>query len=475
LKELSFKRKLVLVLFGLLLGFLLAESCMRFAEFIIARHHSLNSNRKIKKNNIRILCLGDSFTYGAGVPKEKAYPIQLENALNKLDKKKSYKVINRGFPGINSSLLLADFNKNINETSPDIVIVLIGGSDHAIYNGINTKAHLRIVQLLKNVYRKNQAFESHLKGNDGKVGSFISSDFEKSAIIKQAKENLKQGQARHLIFLGNIYREKQEYDKSINYYKNALKLDSANTNARLELLRALKLDGQLIKATLLAFELIDSSDCRPEIYSELASISQKASNPWQFIYICNQAANLFMQKHSKSRLDKLKIVRTFKMGRYIRKSKQLRKLLDTAGIYYGLKLYDESFKYLQKVYKLFQRKCVIEKKVFNACQNQVKYELLTIMRHEIGDSLVYNNLSPIVLLCKKKNLRLILLSYPEYLPYSVMKVAEEHSVELLDITKKFPSRKDIKAKSRYFLKNDSHCSAVGNHLIAKCIAEKIMQ
>ncbi len=84
----------------------------------------------LDKNIVKILCLGDSFTFGMGARKEYAYPKQLERRLNenKFENKK-YVVFNVGVPGNTSSKLLNHLEEDLQAFSPDIIIVLIGMND----------------------------------------------------------------------------------------------------------------------------------------------------------------------------------------------------------------------------------------------------------------------------------------------------------------------------------------------------------
>jgi len=87
---------------------------------------------KIKKQNlakggdIHIICIGDSFTYGLGVPRSEAYPSQLEKVLNNAYPQKHIKVINLGVPGYNSSQCLNTIKEKLDYYKPKIILVMSG-------------------------------------------------------------------------------------------------------------------------------------------------------------------------------------------------------------------------------------------------------------------------------------------------------------------------------------------------------------
>lgn len=99
-----------------------------------------------KKNKIRIICLGDSFTMGYGVDKSDTWPSQLENKLNSGNEK--YEVMNLGISGIGSAEELTIL-KSMIEYNPDIVILQFHSNDF-----INISEAYESVEELKNEYEK---------------------------------------------------------------------------------------------------------------------------------------------------------------------------------------------------------------------------------------------------------------------------------------------------------------------------------
>jgi lysophospholipase L1-like esterase len=78
----------------------------------------------------RILCLGDSNTYGLWLERDEAYPQQLEAIWNATPGAAPVEVLNMGFPGTNSSRLVRDFGRMLETFQPDLVIVMIGANDY---------------------------------------------------------------------------------------------------------------------------------------------------------------------------------------------------------------------------------------------------------------------------------------------------------------------------------------------------------
>ncbi len=79
----------------------------------------------------RILCLGDSNTYGLRmVNRDDAYPQQLEHLWNAAHEGSPIEVLNLGYPGTNSSKLIHDLPRMLDTLRPDMVIIMIGANDY---------------------------------------------------------------------------------------------------------------------------------------------------------------------------------------------------------------------------------------------------------------------------------------------------------------------------------------------------------
>lgn len=76
-----------------------------------------------KENTFRILVLGDSFTFGAGVEMEDTYPKQLEKNLRLKNKDKRYEVINAGVIGYGTDAEFYYLEEWGFKLKPDLVIV----------------------------------------------------------------------------------------------------------------------------------------------------------------------------------------------------------------------------------------------------------------------------------------------------------------------------------------------------------------
>jgi lysophospholipase L1-like esterase len=82
---------------------------------------------ELEEATSRVLCVGDSYTYGIGASEGMDYPRQLEAALNgRLGPEERVAVVNAGIAGANSSMMLEALPGFLAAVEPDLVVLLAG-------------------------------------------------------------------------------------------------------------------------------------------------------------------------------------------------------------------------------------------------------------------------------------------------------------------------------------------------------------
>jgi lysophospholipase L1-like esterase len=114
---------------GVLLGLLVLECGLQAGAFWIKRTKRAELPIAWLTGNLRVLCLGDSNTYGLWLERSEAYPQQLEALWNERIESPKLEVLNLGFPGANSSRLARDLPRLLETFEPDIVLLMIGVND----------------------------------------------------------------------------------------------------------------------------------------------------------------------------------------------------------------------------------------------------------------------------------------------------------------------------------------------------------
>lgn len=82
-----------------------------------------------------VLCLGDSYTACPGLPRDLAWPAQLERLLNAGPPARRFQVLNLGFNGQNSTSLVDELPANLEKYQPEIVVLMTGGANTWDFTG----------------------------------------------------------------------------------------------------------------------------------------------------------------------------------------------------------------------------------------------------------------------------------------------------------------------------------------------------
>ncbi|MFC1889464.1 GDSL-type esterase/lipase family protein [Thermodesulfobacteriota bacterium] len=144
--------KLLIATISLLLFFALLEVGMRITGYYIHTLADLSKGTEEDESaaenavpveggpeGTRILCVGDSFTYGGRVERDETYPAQLRERLTETCPGNRFDVINRGICGTNTMKLLHYLPGWLEEFHPHVVILLDGAAnrfnpwDHSLY------------------------------------------------------------------------------------------------------------------------------------------------------------------------------------------------------------------------------------------------------------------------------------------------------------------------------------------------------
>ena len=114
-------RRIAFVAVALALGALLTEAGLQLAaRFVDARSSAWRPDARN-----RVLCVGDSHTYGAGVPRDAGYPARLQ-ALLDTEEPAVHSLINMGLPGLSSTQLAHRLPDWMQRYRPSGVIVWVG-------------------------------------------------------------------------------------------------------------------------------------------------------------------------------------------------------------------------------------------------------------------------------------------------------------------------------------------------------------
>jgi len=111
---------------GLLSSLVLAELVLQLAAAVASPLAQREAQASPDGEAVTILSVGDSHTYGLPLPREDAYPAQLEAALTARHPNTNLRVINLGTPGLNSTFVANRLERQMFQLRPELVIVWVG-------------------------------------------------------------------------------------------------------------------------------------------------------------------------------------------------------------------------------------------------------------------------------------------------------------------------------------------------------------
>lgn len=108
---------------------LLSEALLQAGAWWV-RTSSQQTASSWRTGSLRILCVGDSNTYGVYLDdRNDAWPARLEALWNGSGRAPRIEVMNLGYPGTSSSLLLRHLPELLETFEPDLLLVMVGAND----------------------------------------------------------------------------------------------------------------------------------------------------------------------------------------------------------------------------------------------------------------------------------------------------------------------------------------------------------
>jgi lysophospholipase L1-like esterase len=184
-----FKQKIFVLIVGLLTALIALEAGLRITGIFYMKNRLRpeSSNQETAQDKYTILCLGNSWTLGAGAPPGMSYPDHLRRMLQGTFKGKDIRVINAGVGSLNSAEMLDRLKPQIDSIKPDLIILQAGEPNMWNYN--KHSQYLKRANKLKNpfygamfsikdfLYSKSRVYRLvHLLFYEAKGKSDLSSD-----------------------------------------------------------------------------------------------------------------------------------------------------------------------------------------------------------------------------------------------------------------------------------------------------------
>ncbi len=128
-REPGLLRKLALLALGIVLSLALAEGILQLGALVVSLTGRQPPKAWETSGRARVLCIGDSNTFGLWLPPSDSYPAQLERLWNERFESPKLEVLNLGIPGTNSSRVVRDYDRILRAFEPDLVLLQVGVND----------------------------------------------------------------------------------------------------------------------------------------------------------------------------------------------------------------------------------------------------------------------------------------------------------------------------------------------------------
>lgn len=450
MNKLYFKnRKPFLIIFRLIIIILVLELVLRINGNIFLATHSTHSNKGNLNNSFRIVCVGDSFTFGLGADKGYDYPSQLEIILKSKYPTRNMQVINKGLPGANSSMLLRTCERIARDYNPKMFIILVGANDTINMSDLNLACvpganfYLKLDSFLSssNVYK---IFKYFIISISDKINSI------KTGVIIPPKGVMVRNEVKT-----TGYNERTQ-----------LELNEINTFIR---------DREFTLAIPMLERLIDGGIQDPQIYSALGNAYRNFGKFKEAELILKRGIKQFPE------CDNL----YSKMGNCLNSQQ----------------IYKEALVYLKKAVELDPLNQVALEELFNAYVRFDKYDadienilkknknLSYLLSAKKNNRNLFNNLSKerdffgkvILYNIKQATFKLrkysvlpVFLTYPNkgFVDDKLEDFCQKENILFINIQEVFARQsRDIMSEDLFI--SDGHCNARGYRLMAEIIADRI--
>ncbi len=467
MKKISFRNEFLSIFLGICLCFLLIESALQLSSRSITdKHTPVYDFEVLDEKTTRILCLGDSFTYGLGADSDSSYPAHLEKILNNANLGQKFNVINLGIPGYNSSQVLLDLERVIGFIKPKIVIIIAGRND--MWNTryvFNDRALLELKYMSWLLKLKTPKLLSILIVNIKNKFAFKNKQVQKhSKYFLKISELLNPSltipikDKKHLLAKSRLLKLNKEYDQAIELLLKIIISSPENEVTYDELHDTIIKQNKIIKAIKIYTALSENFPSNKifkkrlsEIYVRLAGYLLKINH--------YEESNAYYWKAFLINPENATSYSGYHFTKYLNLISQYKKRPGFEGIknfFYSL---DNFGDYSPKL------------KPNN--NNRIIYNRL-VTESDKRDEIFSKNLAKIIKICQEYNTILIFSGYPLNTPYEMQKKAVANNVELIEHAPVFKELLKKEPYDKYFVsKNDEHCVSKGYKIMAENMAARI--
>lgn len=168
-------RRSVYGLLAISIALVAIEMSLRFAGFVVLNKGRWFQSAPTENAQFRVLCLGDSYTYGIGTePTLYSWPRQLETTIRRENPGLSADIYNRGVPGRSSSEVLAELPAHLETIRPHVVCILVGINNFWNFRDDPVRTNAERMLAESRIYRGLQVLVGRLSPDETSDHSILS-------------------------------------------------------------------------------------------------------------------------------------------------------------------------------------------------------------------------------------------------------------------------------------------------------------
>lgn len=466
----SLRIKLLIGLGSFIFFLALLEFGLRVTGVILFRSDISNELKKSRSFvGTKILCVGDSFTNGGMVKRDKTYPALLQQRLDdsapEIDtvfeegvRISNTKVINAGVCAMNTWELSQKLPKWIDSSNPDVIILLIGSAN--VFNPMKNRLfEVRVVRVFLMIFMN---LYSLIVSQDTTPPADFGGPFSKPELPHTRYSDYQ-----------NYINNRQKINKprpgdplhTMWYHHNIGKTDEAIRHG----MKALANKGAdeidiILALTHFYFETRDLSKAEDMLVN--------AGNKYPGSERIHEGLSYYYREFADDRRKDLRLGDAIKYYLKAIKSDTMEhyNYYWMSEIYYIQSRYDSKMIYSELKRILEANPGLAESAMFNNYLGVYRDR----QREEAEvEQWIYNDLEQIVLLCKDKGIRLIVQNYPISYPMAngvLKEIADRYSLPFVDNLSVF---KDLEAKKKYLFDKE-HCTAEGHRIMVDNIYKVLL-
>lgn len=476
LKHKSFYSKVFAVFIGIFTLLIILELALRIIGYV-HEHQNIDKNYSLAENTDNvIICLGDSFTDGIGASKGNDYPSVLDKLI-KNEYCNKYQTLNFGQSGKNTTQIKDEFINYTQKNTPEMVIMMAGSANYWNYYGFEDKGKLiysiKTFKLIKLLYNNIFNNQSELHSNHNEKNVFNEQYYKRRQEFKNRTDSIVTNDST-----SNFAKYVKTQLPINNYIDSIFNTGYINENELRDLIFYAVLTNTKIKIPEIVYnnispDILQLLGVYKIMVGEYCSLDNFSSEYYKALYYYVQSFNY--KDYSKINY----LLLTIKEFPYFEDA------------YYELY---SSTHFTPALPQDFEQKAFCIKDTLNFYKSKFGFsdnKISVINSVNINESLtldiktskinywIDNDLEDIIIQCRKKGIKLMLMTYPYQYEENLFQpvngiienLSKKYSITLINNYSNFKKAGNPK---KYYVA-DSHCSDLGYSIIAESIFTEIVK